>query len=372
MKRLRDIAIIAVGLVSLCSCEHDETVENGNIDINVPKDGYIFFDTEVNSRGTLIYNYLQDDFSVLGYRYLNVWRSEEEQAKQTKTFEHNGAEITMGVFGNTPQAQVVAWDNSTNTHSYSPLKEWDKDLTYSFYAWYPSNLPSSGISHEGNPYITYTIDKTDPTKHVDVMTACVIDTKSSSSKSVSFEMQHRLSAIDVIARSYVNAATLKLDAGLSANIKINSVGIKFENLLYDGATIPLNTEDESEVLQGTSTEGWSKTLTFAPLIENVTMNYYESDDDVALLTKDVNKTMLYVPQTEAITCTVEVSYDIVDGNGSTIEGYNDITSSSTVTIKELREGTYYNLLLNFTKSGITVQVLEAEAWEDKNVKHEFE
>ena len=370
MRRFNYIAILTIALVSLCGCEHDTNLENEDININIPTDGYIFFDTEVNSRGVLIENYLQDNFKVLGYRYLNAWSSEEAQAKQTKEFSHNGSTITMGVFGNTPQEQLVEWKD--NVHTYSPMKEWDKDLTYSFFAWYPSNIPSSGISHEGNPYVTYTLDLTDPANHIDVMTACVIDTKSSSSKSVSFNMQHRLSALDIIARSYVNADALNMNAGETAKVKINSVGIDFSNLLYDGATIPLNTRDNSETLKGTNTNNSDKSVSFSPIIGNVTMNYYENDEDIAYLTNDAGKTMLFIPQAESLTCAVNVSYDIVDGNGNVIQGYDDITSTTNISIKELKEGTYYYMLLNFTKSGVTVVVQEADEWKDKDVKHEFE
>ena len=62
----------------------------------------------------------------------------------------------------------------------------------------------------------------------------------------------------------------------------------------------------------------------------------------------------------------------MDGNGNVIQGYDDITSTTNISIKELKEGTYYYMLLNFTKSGVTVVVQEADEWKDKDVKHEFE
>ena len=102
------------------------------------------------------------------------------------------------------------------------------------------------------------------------------------------------------------------------------------------------------------------------------MNYYENDEDIAYLTNDAGKTMLFIPQAESLTCAVNVSYDIVDGNGNVIQGYDDITSTTNISIKELKEGTYYYMLLNFTKSGVTVVVQEADEWKDKDVKHEFE
>ena len=381
MKRFLNISILAVALVSLCGCEQNENLGNEDINISIPKDGYIYFDTEVNSRGVLIYDYLRENFSVLGYRYATSWSSEGSLASQNSMI---NTSTTMGIFGTegAPGVQLVKWGNSA--HSYEPVKPWDNSLTYSFFAWYPSDIPSSGSNYIGQPYITYTLDTQDPANHKDVMTACVIDTKSTATKTVSFNMQHRLSAIDIIARSYVNAEAI--DAEEAVKVKINSVSIELGNILYDGATIPLNTEDEANVLQGTSSEGWNKTLNFSSLVTGVTMDYYSDASKVALLTEVAKKTMILIPQAKALTCKVNVNYDIVNEEGNAIsynvengdgttttQYYTGIESSSTVSIKELKEGTYYNLLLNFTKSGITVQVLKAEAWEEKDdVEHDFE
>ena len=366
--------ILAVVLVALCGCEQDTMIEIEENETIVPSNGYIFFDTEKITRGVAVQNYLQDDFHVLGYKYQGEWSLVKPQASQN----------TYGVFDNKPQ--LVAWDENSGSHSYTPMKEWDIASTYSFFAWYPKDkCTCSGVAYEGNPYIIYTLDKTDPTKQVDVLTACVIDRKvnlsDASSKSVSFMMKHRVSALDVIARSYVNATTLGLGDERTAQVKINAVNLAFSNLLYDKVKIPLNTNDANEQLEGSNT-GSGTTLTFNAIAGNRLVNYYNNSNDVANLTYEQEKTMFLIPQAEELSCTLTVNYDIVNENGISIwdevyattpddEKPNKVQTSN-VSIRELVEGRYYYLLINVTKSGISVVVLEAEAWDDQNVEHEFE
>ena len=97
--------------------------------------------------------------------------------------------------------QLVEWvgDETSGVHTYTyngpgkgevgNYKQWDGNLIYSFFAWYPTNLEfntgatkSDGTAikpydFEGNPYIRYTLPTGVGARAAmeDVMTACRID-----------------------------------------------------------------------------------------------------------------------------------------------------------------------------------------------------
>lgn len=373
MKLYRYILLLVIFVIY--GCEQRISPYERNEENLVATNGYIFFDTERVTRGTPIENYLYEDFHVIGYQYSGEWTTVRPQTSQNNA----------GVFDNKPQ--LVDWDGSA--HSYSPLKEWNTENTYSFFAWYPTNLAGwSGTSHQGEPYITYTLDRRNARNHVDVLTACVIDRKvnlqDASSKSVSLEMQHRLSALDIVARSYVNAEVFSDVVNLTeAKVKITRIDFKLTPK-YDGAQIPLNTNDRNLTITGTqSISNGDKSMTFSSIGTSspVVVNYYSSNSDLATITTDSEETMFLIPQPgEGIPCTMTVTYDIIDASGASI--WNTVypdqsqgpakTQSQDITIKELQEGMRYYLLINITKSGITVVVLDPEAWEDTFIDYEFQ
>ena len=401
MNKIFKTLAFAVVATALISCDKDAKWDNNDIDINVPSDGYIFFDTELGTRGELVYDYLKADFRVLGYRYETLWENHKSSIAQDKTFvykwiDNNGEEktetVNYGIFrpeadtisGNS-YAQLVKWNATSGVHEYTPLKEWNIAFTYSFFAWYPSSLVPCDGEHEGNPYITYTLDRTDPTNHVDVMTACNVDTRPGQSKSVALEMNHRLSALDIIARSYVNDAAVGMDDGTGAKVKLDSISLKLDGIMYDNVRIPLNTKPDNngyvEPMVGSRTG--ESTIDWGGLSRNNRLIlYYSGNSDVVALTNENNKTMLLIPQNSELNCYISYDYTIVDGNDNDI--WDDIykgmdnadipakTATQKITLKKLQEGTYYNLLLTFTKSGVTIIVLEADEWTDKPVKHQFE
>ena len=55
----------------MTACEQDETVESPL----VPTEGYIYFNTEVSSRGELITEMTGMNFGVMGYEYSGDWNT---------------------------------------------------------------------------------------------------------------------------------------------------------------------------------------------------------------------------------------------------------------------------------------------------------
>lgn len=380
---MRWVNYILLGLFVITGCDNRIDPDKEKDENIVATNKYIFFDTERLTRGTSIENYLYDNFYVIGYKYVGDWLAVRPQASQTNN----------GVFDNKPQ--TVTYNNSA--HSYKPLKKWDEQSTYSYFAWYPTSASlcndNGGSYTEGEPYIKYTIDKSNPGNHMDILTACVIDRRVNwqdvSSKTVSFNMKHRLSALDIVARSYVNAASFDVAGVNTANVVIRSINITLGNsaanatnsLLYDTAIIPLNTNDRELTLKGGKSTGYNGVITYNTISSNVAVDYYSSSINLANITSNDGKTMFLIPQESPSKCIMTVTYDIVGADGTTsvwdtvYQGVGDApnkTQTQEVDIKRLQEGMRYYLLVNITKSGVSVVVLDTEAWDDKKVDYEFE
>ena len=362
MKRIINIHTIIFTIVALCSCEHNDVLENEGINIPIPENGYILFDSEINSRGNLIHGetdqrLLFDDFNVLGYKYkANDWYT----AKAMLTTSND-------VFDTKPQ--LVTYVNGT--HTYTNVKEWE-NYTYSFFAWYPKDLTTI-VPYNGTPYITYTLDLNNPANHVDVMTACVINRLPSSVKSVQLNMEHRLAALDITATSHIKTT----DFGREATVVISSVSIELTNLLYNKVDIPLNTDINplnNETLKGALQNNTTTTVNFGNrnllgdnkilLAANSTVNLTCNDN--------VANTMILIPQDQDLKGRVTVTYAIVDANNNVLAEESSFPSQE-VTIGNLARNTRYELLLNFTKSGVSVEAIKGANWDtDINVEHEFE
>lgn len=414
MKRFKNIYAIAFAMFALCSCEQSNVLENEDNEILIPEQGYIFFDAGLDSRGTLVHGDSFDkDFSLLGYKYINTdtWAS-------TNVFANLQDNSSYIVFKDKPLAV-----NYNNGHSYDDngngLVAWE-DKRYSFFAYYPvitdenknylswsktkrdeegnivlgtDNNPIliEGINQIGTPYITYKLDRTNPANHLDVMTACKVNHKvGKNNAAVQLEFEHRLSALEITARSSVDAAALELEnaADRTAKVLITGLKIQLDNIEYDTAEIPLNTQADDNngnilpIIGYNSETSGSKTVTYGNLLDrNVTLQKYTSNEHIAQLTSDDKKTMVLIPQTNAVKCTLTINYDFVNENGESL--WNELYPieserpekkhvEENVSINKLLAGTYYEIHLNFTKSGINIQVKEPEEWANVDVNHEFE
>ena len=74
--KYKNSLLIVVMLLFVACTNHDME------EIIVPTEGYIYFNTEVSSRGTLVVNDLQGkDFAVTGYKYTGDWNTVKVHAK---------------------------------------------------------------------------------------------------------------------------------------------------------------------------------------------------------------------------------------------------------------------------------------------------
>lgn len=360
--------IMTAVLVMAVGCE-DSRVELIPDDdtpvVEIPEYGYIYFDSEAATRGSLYEtdpedNRLKADFGVIGYTHsYNDWNAAEPQAKPNVFYRQN-----------------VIWDGSV--HSYSPLQTWHGKQMYAFFAYYPTSLPVSGQNYEGNPYVDFTFSRNNLAGHVDVMTSHVIDADYRT-RSVAFDMKHRLTALDVVANNLYEDQD---------EIRITSMSITLNNLLFDKVRIPLNMRDEPE-LDYYAGIASTKTATYN-LLPDGTLSVTDQTN-TPLTSSAKNTTMILIPQNQYYYLNNEGK--IVDAengvlNDFTITGkvnvayktINDGTETGTVGAKDydftisrdLVAGYRYYIQLNFAAGDVTIAILESDMWTDKDINYDFE
>ena len=373
------LVVISVG------CNNDVEVPSNEIDIPLdPSKHYIHFDAGITTRGALVEgNILMDDFTVLGYQYPGTWEAEKVLA-------------LPNVFDTNPQE--VTYDKVGGVFTYGTPKVWTGNK-YSFFGVYPSSHDKikffdDGEIKQGEPYITYTLpDDNDPTKLIDVMTSSYIDTGVASSASVPLEFHHRLSAIDVGARNYYeyDHDNNKDTADKLVTIEITKLIVNLTNVVNTSAKIyldhtipsvyPENQAKASKVYAMVNANTPWAVPTF-----DVVPNTKE-DRAIRLVTTQTGEnasSILLIPQTEFLHGALELVYKkkYQDDNGNWVylhEGNNTEDFEFAPTdlninfSKQLIEGRRYYIELTFTSDAVSVNIIAADEWDDKDdIRHEFE
>lgn len=378
----RFLTTLAITVLVGCNKEIARPSDNG---INIPLDPskhYIHFDADVATKGALVEdNLLLDDFMVFGYQYPGLWEAESVLA-------------TPNVFDGKPQ--LVKYEGGV--FSYGTPKVWTGNH-YSFFGYYPSNhtnimyFDNNGVK-QGTPYITYTLpDDNDPTKLIDVMTASYIDTGVASSASVPMEFHHRLSAIDVGARNYYeyDHDNNTVTPHKLVTIEITKLVVNLTNVVNTSAKIyldhnipsvyPENQAKASKVYAMVNANTPWAIPTF-----DVVPNTKE-DRAIRLVTTqtgDNASSIILIPQTEFLHGALELIYKkkYQDDNGTWVylhEGNNTEDFEFAPTdlninfSKQLIEGRRYYIELTFTSDAVSVNIIAADEWDDKDdIRHEFE
>lgn len=404
-------------------CENSENIGNneGSNEIEIPVSGdYITFCTDVQqSRASLITtNYIEDSFGIFSYIYdgTNSWGAYKVNAKPNEKALGQEGFITK-----------VWHDNGTYT--YGTAEKWDTGSKYAFFAYAPydhDKVQPSGENVEGTPYVTYSLDTEDATKHADVVTGYAVNCYAAINKYVTFRMRHRLSAVDVAAVNYydysydsgsVDAQGEPIYATEKVTIEIAEMTAKFTNLQYGSADIYL---DNSEIVRYPASEQPSY-----PIV--IKDGGYElkpsTSSEFDYISVDQSTTMLFIPQeddpminTDDLTVTLDVKYkkkrpdgtylwtvvetvmedgeereykvDVPAGSDtSNIDPYptavgektvlgtenNTFTTTQTATFNQplIAENRYY-ALLTFTSHAVSINILTAAAWNENLVDYEFD
>lgn len=383
--KIHNIVLATLAAVALVGCNNDVERPSEWGDINIPLDPskhYIHFDADVSTRGALIEGtILQDDFMVFGYQYPGLWEAESVLA-------------SPNVFDNNPQ--LVEYQNGV--FSYGTPKVWTGNH-YSFFGYYPVNHSNikyfdNNAVQQGTPYITYTLpDSNDPTELIDVMTASYIDTGVASSASVPMQFHHRLSAIDVGARNYYeydhdnNSST----PDKQVTIEITQLILNLTNIVNTSAKIYLDhtipsVYPENQARASKVYAMVNGSTPWAVPTFDVVPNTKE-DRAIRLVTTQTGEnasSVILIPQTQLVTGAIQLVYKkkYKDDNGNWVylhEGTNteDFEFSPTdLNInfnKELIEGRRYFIELTFTSDAVSVNIIAADEWDDKDdIRHEFE
>lgn len=335
------------------SCQHEE-----KIDFPVIGTGdYIFFNSEVVSRGELVTEMTGQDFGVMGYEYIGDWNTVKVQA-------------TPNLF----HAQTISWNGTA--HSYTPLKPWVPGNKYTFFGYYPTTgVTLSENDVEGVPYLTYTLPD-NPTEMKDVMTSVLYDTDNSASNSVGLTFQHRLVAMNVQARNFNT-----LHDGTPVYIRLTDVKITYTNLKYDEITLPM---DASLPIVRKESVNPSKEYT---ILESGNILIPPTDtgtgDTEAVDVSDVQNTILtLIPQEgtdendDYLKGNVTFTFDYVDANGSVLIIDNAVQAGTRALAfdlgKNIVAGRKYALLMNFSRTSVTIAIVESGEWTDQDIDIEFE
>ncbi len=383
--KIHNIVLATLAAVALVGCNNDVERPSEWGDINIPLDPskhYIHFDADVSTRGALIEStILQDDFKVFGYQYPGLWEAENILA-------------SPNVFDNNPQ--LVEYEGGIFT--YGTPKVWTGNH-YSFFGYYPANHSNikyfdNNAVQQGTPYITYTLpDSNDPTELIDVMTASYIDTGVASSASVPMQFHHRLSAIDVGARNYYeydhdnNSST----PDKQVTIEITQLILNLSNIVNTSAKIYLD-----HTIPSVYPENQARASKVYAMVNGSTpwaiptfdvVPNTKEDRAIRLVTTQSGEnasSVILIPQTQLVTGAIQLVYKkkYKDDNGDWVylhEGTNteDFEFSPTdLNInfnKELIEGRRYFIELTFTSDAVSVNIIAADEWDDKDdIRHEFE
>lgn len=408
MKRFSNILAVVFVLAALVGCENsvDTPTPNPGLDPNAK---YILFDAGIEESRGVALNKVPDDFkfSIYGYTYITGtrWNAWKTIAKPN-------------VFKYVPEKVEKDGAYFSYAENVADLKTWG-DGRYSFFAVYPEKAKGEDLESiaypvtkdtEGVPYVTYTRPN-DATKMVDLMTGAHIDpTYAENGSYVSFDMEHRLAAVDVVALNHyefdhdTNSSTPEKHV----TIRITSLAVEFDNLLYNSADIyldkvgikvtPTVRRPEYKPENGAVAAATYTIIAGSEADYDVKPN--NEDKDHRNISANRGKTMFFIPQemdstTDAtlektnimatVTGTFEKWYDEngdgvldtqimeeYDEDGNLIDSNGEFSINNQIKFnRHLEESYRYNVRLTFTSAAVSITVLTAEKWVDVPIYHEF-
>lgn len=310
-------------------------------------DRYIFFSSEVETKGTLIDSPASmQNFGIVGYKYDNAL-----------SWANTTAADRSPVFYDLKQAVPIYRDtinvSTSGNCTYAPIQGWSNSKKYSFFAYYPLSdtiVTLSNTDNGGTPTITYTMDVTSVTDFkesmVDVMTASQKDVYGYESigsqpinGDVNLSFDHRLSCLAV----YVKKVS-------SCDIELNSITLNISGIKYNQVNIPL----DGGTIQGSST---------TPIASQEFALALTDDEKSGAVTTgtgtELSDKLIFIPQTEPISIQAVVNYT------RKASGYiADVTNSITLPVltTSLTEKTKHLIQLNFSDSTVSVNGIANSTW----------
>ena len=418
MRRFIHIFTAVTFLFTFACCEgeldydKDDDAPNSE-EIILPAGNFISFHADVNSRASLqTSQYITEPFGVYGYQYdfSNTWDAQRVLAKPNVFWNLNGSTMLPlkvsyndGIYNYTANG---AYDGTMDTNTNQV--NWTSNR-YAFWAYYPyegynsSNFSVSSMTSEGAPYVIYTVDRTTTKNMYDVMTGGISQiTAANSGNTVTFTMYHRLSAVDVsISNAYEHEYDVEgVNHIEDVDIVITDLKLTFNNLKYDQAKIFLEQNKNIPALNTELKTAANMSATYQLIGGTNPSDTITPTTTVKTnLTADNDATMTFIPQeTTDLSVTVTGSYYMkgkttnkqieklkVNEDGEPLDSNGIVTTDPSKYVYEnvfsidketnfnqaLVEGTRYYIVLNFTSEAVSINIITAEAWDDRTVDYEF-
>ena len=399
MKNIKYILLAAVLLAISCEQPEQPSINLGELPIHR---GYMQFSTGVSSRAQLAESMRGRSFGVLGYKY-----------SATTTWGTAKVLATPSVFYD--QKVTCAENDGTCSYDAYPdsdksLKEWEEG-NYSFFAYHPygerTGVSLSDKTATNTPSLTYTygwlnptnqdtwfvtdfgtialakdkepqnivldvVNLCDPTAPVfDLMTAEAIDVNSSDG-SVNMNFKHRMFALEILANNYNENSEGTYDARQT----ITNLVLTLNGLQHRTMTIPMSMQsgEAAPVYNGTApgTRSFLVTDPYKGGIEIPAFNETTEDGRGQGVATSVSKLggrngnagyLMLIPQTSGLSGSL---------HWAELKNFKGTISTDFSSGIEFKAGTLYQLYINFVGSGITIALIEAGAWEVKDVEHNFD
>lgn len=417
MRRFIHIFTAVTFLFTFACCEgeldYDKDDAPNSEEIILPAGNYISFHADVNSRASLqTSQYITEPFGVYGYQYdfSNTWDAQRVLAKPNVFWNLNGSTMLPlkvsyndGIYNYTANG---AYDGTMDTNTNQV--NWTSNR-YAFWAYYPyegynsSNFSVSSMTSEGAPYVIYTVDRTTTKNMYDVMTGGISQiTAANSGNTVTFTMYHRLSAVDVsISNAYEHEYDVEgVNHIEDVDIVITDLKLTFNNLKYDQAKIFLEQNKNIPALNTELKTAANMSATYQLIGGTNPSDTITPTTTVKTnLTADNDATMTFIPQeTTDLSVTVTGSYYMkgkttnkqieklkINEDGEPLDSNGIVTTDPSKYVYEnvfsidketnfnqaLVEGTRYYIVLNFTSEAVSINIITAEAWDDRTVDYEF-
>ena len=240
----------------------------------------------------------------------------------------------------------------------------------------------------------------------DVMTGGISQiTAANSGNTVTFTMYHRLSAVDVsISNVYEHEYVVEgVNHIEDVDIVITDLKLTFNNLKYSSAKIFLEQNKNIPALNTVLTTAADMSATYQLVGTNSDIAASDTITPTTTvktnLTADNGATMTFIPQeTDSLSVTVTGSYYMkgkttnkqieklkVNEEGEPLDSIGNVATNPNAYVYEkvfsidketdfnqaLVEGTRYYIVLNFTSEAVSINIITAEAWDDKTVDYEF-
>lgn len=343
-KRILTYLILGIApILSVTSCERHEADEPAPVDTGFG--GYIFFDTEVATRGELVTSMREKSFGVLGYKYSSDWNTYKATA-------------VPNVFQTQPLPQQVTWNGSS--HTYQNLKQWENGMKYTFFGYYPWGLTTASTA--GIQNISYTMPSwTNPANLQDVMTGMISDIDNSGNGVVGLTFKHRLACLNIEARNLNDE-----------DESIYNLQVKITSNMYNTATIPM--DPSQPIVPGAQKTG---NKTFQVIANSQASKVTVPESDGSGTTTDLSGTnnIIFIPQTQAQCGNLTGSISFIDKQGRTRPSNsipNDNVNCQFSSSKDFEAGKKYTLIINFSDEAISIAIIESGDWTDKDQDIIFE